>query len=190
MPDEKRSRNLCTSICGVWLAISGWTPSIWYLPCGGSLASHSCFQYQSTEKFRDLSHGRFLAFFRIDAGARGTYFIGSAQVDVGVSDDKDKMILQIVFSSTSPISISNNLSDKKRFSRSLKWWMFLATIFMTTQYWTVHVYPNVMEKSKTAKNGQRRSDPGPIALRRTVAATWGKRHSMEKRLAWRIVCRS
>ena len=27
------------------------------------------------------------------------------------------------------------------------------------------------EKSKTAKNGQRRSDPGPIALRRTVAAT-------------------
>ena len=32
-----------------------------------------------------------------------TNFIGSAQVDVGVSDDKDKMILQIVFSSTSPI---------------------------------------------------------------------------------------
>ena len=30
--------------------------------------------------------------------------MGSAQVDVGVSDDKDKVILQIVFS-TSPISI-------------------------------------------------------------------------------------
>ena len=28
---------------------------IWYLLCGGSLASHSCFLYQSTEKFRDLS---------------------------------------------------------------------------------------------------------------------------------------
>ena len=31
--------------------------------------------------------------------------MGSAQVDVGVSDDKDKVILQIVFSTTSPISI-------------------------------------------------------------------------------------
>ena len=30
---------------------------IWYLPCGGSLASHSCFLYQSTEKFRDLRGG-------------------------------------------------------------------------------------------------------------------------------------
>ena len=31
--------------------------------------------------------------------------MGSAQIDVGVSDDKDKVILQIVFSTTSLISI-------------------------------------------------------------------------------------
>ena len=41
---------------GVRLAISQGTPRIWNLPCGGSVASHSCFQYQSTEKqCRDLS---------------------------------------------------------------------------------------------------------------------------------------
>ena len=41
----------------------------------------------------------------LELGNCWTYFMGSAQVDVGVSDDKDKVILQIVFSTTSPISI-------------------------------------------------------------------------------------